>query len=73
MERIIFFRGSRRAAGRCMIAAIGRTTARRLEALGLPPDCVPERPDLGEMVAGLVDVARARHEAESPAKGNGEE
>ncbi|MHA7837313.1 MAG: uroporphyrinogen-III C-methyltransferase [bacterium] len=46
---------SREAAGRCMIAAIGRTTASRLEAVGLSADVVPEHPDVTAMVAGLVE------------------
>jgi uroporphyrinogen III methyltransferase/synthase len=49
--------GSREAASRCMIAAIGRTTAGRLESLGMAVRVVPDRPDVTEMVAGLVDAA----------------
>jgi len=48
---------ARMAAGRCIIAAIGRTTAKRLEALGLPPQVVPDHPDVDALVAGLVERA----------------
>ncbi len=48
---------ARAAASRCMIAAIGRTTASRLEAVGLPPRVVPDHPDVGALVAGLVEAA----------------
>lgn len=51
---------SRRAASQCMIAAIGRTTAERLEELGLRPEVVPDRPDVSAMVRGLVDRAASR-------------
>jgi len=50
---------SREAVSRCMIAAIGRTTAGRLESLGTTPRVVPDRPDVTEMVAGLVEAASA--------------
>lgn len=50
---------SRRAASRCMIAAIGRATAARLASLGMEPRVVPSRPDVTDMVAGLVEVASA--------------
>ncbi len=49
----------REAASRCMIAAIGRTTAKRLERLGLSVAVVPERPDVSLMVAGLVSATAA--------------
>jgi uroporphyrinogen III methyltransferase/synthase len=45
------------AARRCMIAAIGATTARRLVEVGLPADVVPDHPDVQAMVAGLVEAA----------------
>lgn len=48
---------SREAAGRCMIAAIGRTTARSLERAGLAPTVVPARPDVSIMVEELVAAA----------------
>jgi uroporphyrinogen III methyltransferase/synthase len=51
---------SRAAASQCMIAAIGRTTARQLEVVGLPATVVPDRPEVGAMVAGLVREAAAR-------------
>ncbi len=47
----------REAAARCMLAAIGRTTAGRLQELGLRVDVVPERPSVEELVAGLVAAA----------------
>jgi uroporphyrinogen III methyltransferase/synthase len=50
---------SREAAARCMIAAIGRTTAQRLESLGFTVQVVPERPDVQDMVSGLVAAAEA--------------
>ena len=49
------------AAQRCMIAAIGSTTATRLAAVGLPAGVVPERPDVQELVAAL---ARATAQAD---------
>jgi uroporphyrinogen III methyltransferase/synthase len=48
---------SRVAAGRCMIAAIGATTAKRLEEVGLPAKVVPEHPDVAALVEGLVEAA----------------
>ena len=42
-----------------MIAAIGRTTAGRLESLGMAARVVPDQPDVTEMVAGLVEAASA--------------
>ncbi len=51
---------SREAASQCMIAAIGRTTARRLESVGLTAGVVPDRPDVSAMVAGLVAAAAAK-------------
>jgi uroporphyrinogen III methyltransferase/synthase len=59
---------SRAAAGRCMIAAIGRTTARRLEEVGLPAAVVPEHPDAAAMVEELASAA-----ARQGAAGAGEE
>jgi len=46
--------GSRAAASQCMIAAIGRTTARRLNEVGMPADVVAARPDATSLVAALV-------------------
>ena len=51
---------SRAAAGRCMIVAIGRTTARRLDEVGLPPTAVAARPDVPAMIEALVEVASSR-------------
>lgn len=51
---------SREAASHCMIAAIGRTTARRLESVGLTAAVVPDRPDVSAMVAGLVAAAAGK-------------
>ena len=48
---------SRRAAGKCMIAAIGRTTARRLEAQGLPATVVAAKPDVPSLVEALNEAA----------------
>lgn len=58
---------SREAARRCIVAAIGRTTARRLEELGLPVRVVPSRPSTEEMVAQLV--AQATSETEERTNG----
>jgi uroporphyrinogen-III synthase len=51
---------SREAASQCMIAAIGRTTAKRLESVGMKPTVVPDRPEVSAMVEGLVAAAAAR-------------
>ena len=51
---------SREAASQCMIAAIGRTTAKRLETLGMTPTVVPDRPDVSAMVEGLVRAAASQ-------------
>jgi uroporphyrinogen III methyltransferase/synthase len=48
---------SRQAAGQCMIAAIGRTTARALERAGWVPTVVPARPDVSLMVEEMVAAA----------------
>jgi uroporphyrinogen-III synthase len=48
---------SLRAAGKCMIAAIGRTTARRLEARGLPATVVAAKPDVPSLVEALSEAA----------------
>ncbi len=48
---------SRAAAGRCMIIAIGRTTARRLEEVGLPVSRIAARPDVPAIVEALVELA----------------
>lgn len=45
---------SREAAERCIFVAIGRTTARALEAAGLSPHVVPPTPDVNAMVDGLI-------------------
>lgn len=47
---------SRDAARRCTIAAIGRTTARRLAEVGLPATVVPDRPSAEDLVAALVQA-----------------
>jgi len=51
---------SRAAAERCMIVAIGRTTARRLEEVGLPVSGVARSPEVPELVETLRDVAARR-------------
>jgi uroporphyrinogen III methyltransferase/synthase len=51
---------SREAASQCMIAAIGRTTAKRLESVGMMPAVVPDRPDMSAVVAGLVAAAAGK-------------
>lgn len=59
---------SHAAASQCMIAAIGRTTARQIEAAGLPVAVVPDRPEVAAMVAGLVRAAAARGGASGPGR-----
>ncbi len=55
---------ARAAVSRCTIAAIGSTTARALHEAGFAPDVVPERPDVNELVHGLVaHVAALRQES----------
>ncbi len=54
---------SREAAGRCMIAAIGRTTARALERVGWTPTVVPARPDVSLMVEEMVAAAASGPES----------
>ena len=46
---------SRAAAEKAVIAAVGRTTARALEAHGLTPDVVPARPDVRSLVDAIVE------------------
>jgi len=60
---------SREAASRCIIAAIGRTTAKRLEREGLAPEVVPAQPEVSAMVEGLV--AAAARKIENAKKGVG--
>jgi uroporphyrinogen III methyltransferase/synthase len=59
---------SREAASQCMIAAIGHTTAKRLESVGLKPTVVPKRPEVSAMVAGLVAAAADRSAGKSTDK-----
>jgi uroporphyrinogen-III synthase len=42
-----------------MIAAIGRTTARRLDEVGLPATVVAERPEAQTLVAAMVAARSA--------------
>jgi uroporphyrinogen III methyltransferase/synthase len=51
---------SRAAAERCMIVAIGRTTARRLEEVGLPVSAIAASPEVPALVEALVGLAAAR-------------
>ncbi|MFK7896775.1 MAG: uroporphyrinogen-III C-methyltransferase [Myxococcota bacterium] len=51
---------SRAAAEKCICVAIGRTTARALEAAGLSPHVVPPKPDVQSMVDELVEEVRRR-------------
>ncbi len=43
------------AAGRAVVAAVGRTTAAALERHGLTPDVVPARPDVKTLVQAVVE------------------
>ena len=45
------------AARRCTIAAIGRTTARRLDEVGLSATVIAERPDVPSLVEALVEAS----------------
>jgi uroporphyrinogen-III synthase len=47
------------AARRCTIAAIGRTTARRLDEVGLSATVIAERPDVPSLVEALVEASGA--------------
>jgi uroporphyrinogen III methyltransferase/synthase len=60
---------SRAAAGQCMIAAIGRTTARRLDEVGLSATVVAEKPDGRAMVEALVRAFQDPLNRESPPRG----
>jgi len=63
---------SRAAASRAIIAAIGHTTARALDRVGLAADVVPERPGVRELVAALAaHVAALRREIEQDEKSRG--
>ncbi len=64
---------SRAACQRCIIAAIGKTTADALAAVGLPPQVMPRRPDVREMVEAIEEYVVERRGAGSPAPGWGEE
>ena len=46
---------ARRAAARCIVAAVGPTTAAALRSEGLEPDVVPTRPGGVELVAALAE------------------
>ena len=59
---------SRAAAGRCTIAAIGRTTAARLAEVGLPASVVPDRPEVLALVDG---IAQALSSGADPRSGEG--
>jgi uroporphyrinogen-III synthase len=55
---------SRAATEQCIIAAVGTTTAQALSEAGLPPQVVPGRPDVREMVAAVeAYVAQERGSA----------
>jgi len=45
---------AREAAARCVVAALGTTTAAALREAGLPPQVVPERPDASALAAALA-------------------
>ncbi len=50
---------ARAAARRCIIAAIGRTTGRALDAVGLPATVIPEKPDVRALVDAVSESVRA--------------
>jgi len=64
---------AREACQRCIISAIGSTTAEALARIGLPPQVVPERPDVREMVEAMGDYVAERREVGSLPAGWGEE
>jgi len=45
---------ARAAAGRCVVAALGETTAAALGDAGLPPQVVPERPEAAALAEALA-------------------
>jgi uroporphyrinogen III methyltransferase/synthase len=53
---------SREACKRCIIAAIGETTAAALAEIGLPAQVVPRRPGVREMVAATEGYVAERRE-----------
>ena len=58
---------SREACKRCIIAAIGKTTAAALAEIGLPAQVLSPRPDIREMVTALEEfVAERRQNGELP-------
>ncbi len=64
---------SREACGRCIIAAIGDSTADALVEAGLSPQVIPRHPDVRELVAALEGfVAESRENGNLP-QGRGEE
>jgi uroporphyrinogen III methyltransferase/synthase len=63
---------ARDACQRCIISAIGTTTAAALESIGLPPQVVPERPDVRGMVEALENYVAKGREAGSLPSGWGE-
>ena len=48
------------AATRCMIGAIGKTTAEALKQAGLRADVIPSRPDVRALAAALTDYVSGR-------------
>jgi uroporphyrinogen III methyltransferase/synthase len=64
---------SREACERCIIAAIGDTTADALVEAGLSPQVIPRRPEVRELVAALErHVVESRENVNLP-EGRGEE
>jgi uroporphyrinogen-III synthase len=51
---------AREAAGRCIVAAIGATTAQALREAGLPPTITAERSGVAELVRALAAHVTAR-------------
>jgi uroporphyrinogen-III synthase len=51
---------------RTVVASIGPTCTRALEALGVPPAVVPDRPKMGALVGALAEYLARRAGASSP-------
>jgi uroporphyrinogen-III synthase len=50
---------AREAVSRAIVVAVGSTTAAALREVGMEPDVIPTRPEVGELVAALGDYVEA--------------